>query len=81
MAVFAKVKVDEDLGVVKVTHVVSAIAGGHVLNPKPAALSRVRSYFDTHCWGFNTMRCLPLLRLLPLCCHWRGLTYASSANL
>ncbi|OJH41347.1 xanthine dehydrogenase family protein molybdopterin-binding subunit [Cystobacter ferrugineus] len=35
-AVFAEVKVDEDLGVVKVTRVVSAIAGGRVLNPKTA---------------------------------------------
>ncbi|MFY0581958.1 xanthine dehydrogenase family protein molybdopterin-binding subunit [Cystobacter fuscus] len=35
-AVFAEVKVDEELGVVKVTRVVSAIAGGRVLNPKTA---------------------------------------------
>ncbi|QRK07648.1 xanthine dehydrogenase family protein molybdopterin-binding subunit [Archangium violaceum] len=35
-AVFAEVKVDEDLGTVKVTRVVSAIAGGRVLNPKTA---------------------------------------------
>jgi xanthine dehydrogenase YagR molybdenum-binding subunit len=35
-AVFAEVKVDEDLGSVRVTRVVSAIAGGHILNPKTA---------------------------------------------
>ncbi|SDJ97814.1 xanthine dehydrogenase YagR molybdenum-binding subunit [Catalinimonas alkaloidigena] len=35
-AVFAEVKVDEDLGTIKVTRVVSAIAGGRILNPKTA---------------------------------------------
>ncbi|MBE7172805.1 MAG: xanthine dehydrogenase family protein molybdopterin-binding subunit [Williamsia sp.] len=35
-AVFAEVKVDEDLGTIHVTRVVSAIAGGRVLNPKTA---------------------------------------------
>ena len=35
-AVFAEVKVDEDLGVIEVTRVVSAIAGGRILNPKTA---------------------------------------------
>jgi xanthine dehydrogenase YagR molybdenum-binding subunit len=35
-AVFAEVKVDEDLGTVKVTRVVSAVAGGRILNPKTA---------------------------------------------
>ncbi|WP_434384437.1 xanthine dehydrogenase family protein molybdopterin-binding subunit [Melittangium boletus] len=35
-AVFVEVKVDEDLGVVKVTRVVSAIAGGRIINPKTA---------------------------------------------
>jgi xanthine dehydrogenase YagR molybdenum-binding subunit len=35
-AVFAEVKVDEDFGTVRVTRVVSAIAGGRVLNPKTA---------------------------------------------
>ncbi|SET20389.1 xanthine dehydrogenase family protein molybdopterin-binding subunit [Stigmatella erecta] len=35
-AVFAEVKVDEALGTVRVTRVVSAIAGGRVLNPKTA---------------------------------------------
>ena len=35
-AVFVEVKIDEDLGTVKVTRVVSAIAGGKVLNPKTA---------------------------------------------
>jgi xanthine dehydrogenase YagR molybdenum-binding subunit len=35
-AVFAEVKVDQDLGVIRVTRVVSAIAGGLVLNPKTA---------------------------------------------
>ncbi|NMO18960.1 xanthine dehydrogenase family protein molybdopterin-binding subunit [Pyxidicoccus fallax] len=35
-AVFAEVKVDEALGTVRVTRVVSAVAGGRVLNPKTA---------------------------------------------
>jgi xanthine dehydrogenase YagR molybdenum-binding subunit len=36
-AVFAEVKVDEQLGVIRVTRVVSAIAGGRILNAKTAA--------------------------------------------
>jgi xanthine dehydrogenase YagR molybdenum-binding subunit len=35
-AVFVEVKVDEALGTVRVTRVVSAIAGGRILNPKTA---------------------------------------------
>jgi xanthine dehydrogenase YagR molybdenum-binding subunit len=35
-AVFAEVKVDEDLGTVHVTRVVSAVAAGRILNPKTA---------------------------------------------
>jgi xanthine dehydrogenase YagR molybdenum-binding subunit len=35
-AIFAEVKVDEDLGTIHVTRVVSAIAGGRVINPKTA---------------------------------------------
>jgi xanthine dehydrogenase YagR molybdenum-binding subunit len=35
-AVFAEVKVDEQLGVVRVTRVVSAVAAGRILNPKLA---------------------------------------------
>lgn len=35
-AVFAEVKVDEDLGTIQVTRVVTAVAGGRVLNPKTA---------------------------------------------
>ena len=35
-AVFAEVQVDEDFGTVLVTRVVSAIAGGRILNPKTA---------------------------------------------
>jgi xanthine dehydrogenase YagR molybdenum-binding subunit len=35
-AVFVEVKVDEALGTVQVTRVVSAIAGGRILNPKTA---------------------------------------------
>lgn len=35
-AVFAEVKVDEDLGTIEVTRVVSAIAGGRIINPKTA---------------------------------------------
>jgi xanthine dehydrogenase YagR molybdenum-binding subunit len=36
-AIFAEVKVDEQLGVVRVTRVVSAVAAGRILNPKTAA--------------------------------------------
>ncbi|MCU1309058.1 MAG: aerobic-type carbon monoxide dehydrogenase, large subunit CoxL/CutL-like protein [Candidatus Angelobacter sp.] len=35
-AIFAEVKVDEDLGTIDVLRVVSAIAGGRILNPKTA---------------------------------------------
>jgi len=35
-AVFAEVKIDEQLGVVRVTRVVSAVAAGRILNPKVA---------------------------------------------
>ncbi|HJT08735.1 MAG TPA: xanthine dehydrogenase family protein molybdopterin-binding subunit, partial [Stellaceae bacterium] len=35
-AVFAEVKIDEQLGVVRVTRVVSAVAAGRILNPKLA---------------------------------------------
>jgi xanthine dehydrogenase YagR molybdenum-binding subunit len=35
-AVFAEVKVDEELGVIRVTRVVSAVAAGRILNPKIA---------------------------------------------
>ncbi len=35
-AVFAEVRVDEELGTIQVTRVVSAVAGGRILNPKTA---------------------------------------------
>ena len=35
-AVFAEVKVDEELGVIRVTRVVNAVAAGRILNPKTA---------------------------------------------
>jgi xanthine dehydrogenase YagR molybdenum-binding subunit len=35
-AIFAEVKVDQDLGVIQVTRVVSAVAAGRILNPKTA---------------------------------------------
>jgi xanthine dehydrogenase YagR molybdenum-binding subunit len=35
-AVFAEVQVDEDLGVIEVTRIVSAVAGGRIINPKTA---------------------------------------------
>jgi xanthine dehydrogenase YagR molybdenum-binding subunit len=35
-AVFAEVKVDEQLGVVRVTRIVNAVAAGRILNPKTA---------------------------------------------
>src|SRR6266571_8983379 len=35
-AIFAEVKVDEQLGVIRVTRVVSAVAAGRILNPKLA---------------------------------------------
>jgi xanthine dehydrogenase YagR molybdenum-binding subunit len=36
-AVFAEVKIDEQLGVIRVTRVVSAVAAGRILNPKLAS--------------------------------------------
>jgi xanthine dehydrogenase YagR molybdenum-binding subunit len=36
-AIFAEVKIDEQLGVVRVTRVVNAVAAGRILNPKLAA--------------------------------------------
>ena len=36
-AIFAEVKVDEQLGVIRVTRVVSAVAAGHILNTKTAS--------------------------------------------
>ena len=35
-AVFAEVKVDEDLGVIRVTRIVNAVAAGRIINPKTA---------------------------------------------
>ncbi len=35
-AIFAEVKIDEDLGTIHVTRIVSAIAGGRIINPKTA---------------------------------------------
>ena len=35
-AVFAEVKIDEQLGVIRVTRIVSAVAAGRILNPKTA---------------------------------------------
>jgi xanthine dehydrogenase YagR molybdenum-binding subunit len=35
-AIFAEVKVDEQLGVIRVTRIVSAVAAGRILNPKTA---------------------------------------------
>jgi len=35
-AVFAEVKIDEELGVIRVTRVVNAVAAGRILNPKVA---------------------------------------------
>ena len=36
-AVFAEVKVDEDLGVIRVTRMVNAVAAGRIVNPKTAS--------------------------------------------
>jgi xanthine dehydrogenase YagR molybdenum-binding subunit len=36
-AIFAEVKVDEQLGVIRITRVVNAVAAGRILNPKTAA--------------------------------------------
>jgi xanthine dehydrogenase YagR molybdenum-binding subunit len=36
-AIFAEVRIDEDLGVIRATRVVSAVAAGRILNPKTAA--------------------------------------------
>jgi xanthine dehydrogenase YagR molybdenum-binding subunit len=42
-AVFAEVKVDEQLGVIRVSRVVNAVAAGRILNPKTAASQIVGS--------------------------------------
>ena len=49
-AIFAEVQVDEDFGTARVTRVVSAVAGGRVLNPK-AARSQVLGRIV---WGIGT---------------------------
>src|SRR5262245_41654750 len=36
-AIFAEVKIDEELGVIRVTRVVNAVAAGRIINPKRAA--------------------------------------------
>jgi xanthine dehydrogenase YagR molybdenum-binding subunit len=36
-AIFAEVKIDEEVGVIRVTRVVNAVAAGRILNPKVAA--------------------------------------------
>ena len=36
-AIFAEVRVDEELGVIRVTRVVNAVAAGRIINPKTAA--------------------------------------------
>ena len=36
-AIFAEVKIDEELGVIRVTRVVNAVAAGRILNPKTAS--------------------------------------------
>jgi xanthine dehydrogenase YagR molybdenum-binding subunit len=48
-AVFAEVQVDEDLGTVRVTRVVSAVAGGRILNPKTARSQIIGSVV----WGIG----------------------------
>src|SRR5437016_5700397 len=35
-AIFAEVKVDQDLGTIQVARIITAIAGGRILNPKTA---------------------------------------------
>src|SRR4029078_3262037 len=35
-AIFAEVKVDEQIGIIRVTRVVNAVAAGRILNPKTA---------------------------------------------
>ena len=49
-AVFVEVKVDADLGVIEVTRVVSAIAGGCILNPKTARSQMMGGIV----WGIGT---------------------------
>ncbi|RZA24966.1 MAG: xanthine dehydrogenase family protein molybdopterin-binding subunit [Proteobacteria bacterium] len=49
-AVFVEVKVDEELGIVEVTRVVAAIAGGRILNPKTARSQILGGVV----WGIST---------------------------
>ena len=48
-AVFAEVKVDEQLGVIRVTRMVSAVAAGRIINPKTAGNQVVGSMI----WGIG----------------------------
>jgi xanthine dehydrogenase YagR molybdenum-binding subunit len=48
-AIFAEVKVDEQLGVIRVTRIVSAVAAGHILNTKTASSQIIGSVV----WGIG----------------------------
>jgi xanthine dehydrogenase YagR molybdenum-binding subunit len=48
-AVFAEVKIDEQLGVIRVTRLVTAVAAGRILNPKTAASQIMGSMI----WGIG----------------------------
>ena len=55
-AVFAEVRVDEDLGTVHVTRVVSAVAAGRILNPKTAAARSWAAWSGASAWRCTRRR-------------------------
>ena len=57
-AVFAEVKVDEQLGVIRVTRVVNAVAAGRILNAKTAHSQIMGGVAWASAWRFTKRRCL-----------------------
>ncbi len=55
-AIFAEVKVDEQLGVIRVTRVVSAVAGGRILNTKTAHSQIMGSVVGESAWHCTKRR-------------------------
>ena len=58
-AAFVEVRVDEDLGVVRVTRLINAVAAGRILNPKYVV--RTQAFFDRY-----GSRALVLARFVPI---------------
>ena len=56
-AIFAEVKVDEELGVIRVTRVVNAVAAGRILNTKTARSQIIGGVVWASAWPFMKKRC------------------------